>query len=72
MSMKTKPMTEKKRTKINLSMTKDAVAMLKEISSSMGMTQSGFVEFMVRQVARADKVPMGQMVQETLEVFMKK
>jgi len=26
----------------------------------------------VRQVARADKVPMGQMVQETLEVFMKK
>jgi len=70
--MKTKPMTEKKRTKINLSMTKDAVAMLKEISSSMGMTQSGFVEFMVRQVARADKVPMGQMVQETLEVFMKK
>ncbi len=72
MSMKTKSMTEKKRTKINLSMTKDAVAMLKEISSSMGMTQSGFVEFMVRQVARADKVPMGQMVQETLEVFMKK
>jgi len=70
--MKTKSMTEKKRTKINLSMTKDAVAMLKEISSSMGMTQSGFVEFMVRQVARADKVPMGQMVQETLEVFMKK
>ena len=72
MVMKTKPKVGRIRKRIMLSMSEEAIGMLDDVSKTMGMSRSGFVEFMVRQVIRADRVPMGQMVQETLEVFMKK
>jgi len=59
----------RKRKRVMFSMSEEAIGMLDEVSKSMGMSRSGFVEFMVRQVMKADKVPFGRLIQETLEMY---
>jgi len=57
---------------ITLSISGDAVGYLDEVSKSMGMSRSAFVEFIARQVIKADKEPFGKMLEDTLRMFMRK
>jgi len=72
MERKARPKVVRHRRQVQFSMSVEAVKILDDVSKSMGMTRSGFVEFMTRQIVKADKVPFGELIQETLDMYLKK
>lgn len=65
--MKRKKKNLGKKVRINITITPESLNTVDEVAKEMKMTRSGYIEFMLTQMKRAEQLTIGQFVSEVME-----